>query len=172
MGRDLTAKIVSPITDEWLKWALGRPCHLVTMPDDATRMINPQYGVSPVSFADGMPILVLSEASMGDLNSRLEGPIPLNRFRANVILRGVDAYAEDTFDSITIGNVKLRSTKRCGRCLVTCTDQDTGERATEPLRTLAGYRHYGNNACMGMYYVAESLGEIHVGDKVECGVIE
>ena len=162
---ELEAPLVSAEVDAWFSSELGRPCHLVSMPDNCPRKISLQFGDASVSFADAMPILVLSESSLGDLNSRLERPVPIDRFRANVVLRDSEAFAEDGWSEISIGNVTLRSTKRCGRCLVTCTDQATGERGTEPLRTLSGYRLFGQNACMGMYYVPSSTGVLRVGDE-------
>jgi uncharacterized protein YcbX len=162
----LSAPIVCPAVDEWFSEALGRACHLVAMPPDAPRMINPDYGISPVSFADGMPILVLSELSVQDLNQRLATSVPANRFRANVILRGTQPYEEDSAISLRMGDVELRATKRCGRCLVICTDQETSERVTEPLRTLAAYRTYNNNACMGMFFYPQRLGPLSVGQTV------
>jgi uncharacterized protein YcbX len=167
---ELEATIVSDEIDDWFTEARGRRCHLVAMPPNGTRHVNEAYGGGPVSFADAMPILVLSESSLADLNARLEQPVPINRFRANLILRDTDPYTEDSWKEIQIGNLRLRSTKRCGRCLVTCTDQETGVRLTEPLKTLATYRLYNQNACMGMYYVPESPGEIRIGDNVRFSV--
>ncbi len=163
---ELPATMVSDHVDAWFSAALGRQCHLVAMPEDASRTINPAFGDSPVSFADAMPILVLSEASLQDLNERLEQPVPANRFRANILVRGLKAFEEESITQIAVGNLVLQPTKRCGRCLVTCTDQTTGERGTEPLRTLAKYRTFNNNACMGMYFFATSTGSLNVGDQL------
>jgi uncharacterized protein YcbX len=163
---ELKAQIVATAVDAWFCAALGRPCHLVAMSANSERFINPDFGPSPVSFADAMPMLVLSEASLEDLNGRLESSVPPDRFRANVLLRGTSPYQEDSSSTIRSETVELSATKRCGRCLVVCTDQITGERGTEPLRTLAGFRLYNNNACMGMYYTPKSLGELHVGQPV------
>ena len=163
---EFEAELVSPALDEFFSEALGRDCHLVEMPSTHPRSMNPDFGASAVSFGDAMPILVLSEASMADLNGRLEHQVPHNRFRANLILRGLTAYAEDEIESISIGDVLLKSTKRCGRCLVTCTDQETGARGTEPLRTLAAFRTFGNNACMGMYFYPQQTGVVRVGNSV------
>jgi uncharacterized protein YcbX len=164
---ELPAQIVDPVIDDWFSEAIRRPCHLVALPDDAGRTINPEYGDSLVSFADAMPILVLSQSSLDDLSQRVNFRVPVDRFRANIILRGTEPFDEDSAEGLRIGNVRLAPTKRCGRCLVTCTDQATGERGTEPLHTLAGYRLYANNACMGMYYAPKTLGRIAVGQEVE-----
>lgn len=164
---DMQAQLVHPDIDAWFSRALGRECRLVVLPDDADRKVAPEYGDFPLGFADAMPILVLSEASVEDLNVRVFEEIPANRFRANILLRGTRPFEEDAAQSLVAGEVKLKATKRCGRCLVTCTDQETGEVGIEPLRTLAEYRQYGNNACMGMYFAPETSGRIEVGQKVD-----
>ncbi|RYG24606.1 MOSC domain-containing protein, partial [bacterium] len=113
-------------------------------------------------------ILVAGEASLEDLNEKLEEPVPMNRFRANLIVSGSEPYAEDEWSSVAIGDVRLEFAKRCGRCLVTTADQLTGDRhpGEEPLRTLAQERKIGNAACFGSFYAPRQAGEIRVGDDV------
>lgn len=93
-------------------------------------------------FADGYPYLVIGEESLADLNRRIgEGStLPMNRFRPNLVIRGVEAYAEDTAHTLRTGEIDFRIVKPCTRCVMTATDQSTAEVGVEPLRTLAGYR--------------------------------
>ena len=92
-------------------------------------------------FADAFPFLVLSRASLDDLNSRLPAPLPMNRFRPNLVLDGCDAYAEDSLARDQAGRCRVALVKPCIRCIVTTTDQGTGERdGVEPLQTLKSYR--------------------------------
>lgn len=161
------ARLVDKAVDAWFTEAIGIPCRLVKMPETTKRSIHPHYGHGEIAFSDAMPVLVASQASLDLLNSKLESPLPMNRFRANVILGGSEAHEEDAWSSMQIGNVTMRRTKKCGRCLVTTTDQETGIRGTEPLRTLATYRQEGQVVYFGCYYVPESLGEIKIGDPVQ-----
>jgi hypothetical protein len=117
---------------------------LVRFDRAARRFCNPEYAGDSgahTAFADGYPLLVVSEASLEDLNARLATPLPVDRFRPNLLLSGVDAYDEDYIDQIVSGDVTLKMVKPCTRCQVTTIDQRTLERGLEPLRTLAGYRH-------------------------------
>lgn len=158
---------VSRETDEWLSKALGQRCRLYWMPEGARRRVAAPFnsGDDLVSFADAMPILVASESSIEDLNRRLPSPVPIERFRPNIILRGCAPFEEDEWSRIRIGAVVLRAGKKCNRCLVTTTDHLTGERlGPEPLRTLAEFRRNGAGVAFGMYYIPESLGTIAVGD--------
>jgi uncharacterized protein YcbX len=131
----------------WLSIWLGTPVRLVRFDRATPRACNPEYvGATSAHtlFADGYPLLVLGTASLTDLNARLAargiGALPMNRFRPNVVLEGLPAYAEDHLDTITIGGVTLRCVKPCTRCSVTTTDQTTTQVGMEPLRTLGEYR--------------------------------
>jgi len=127
---------------EWLSGFLGLPLRLVRMGATYQRPIvkpTAQPG-DVVTFADAYPFLVLSEASLADLNSRLTDPLPMNRFRPNFVVAGAAPYAEDSWEKIRIGQVILRNAGPCARCPITTTDQLTAVRAKEPLKTLAAYR--------------------------------
>ncbi|HEY4988156.1 MAG TPA: MOSC N-terminal beta barrel domain-containing protein [Opitutaceae bacterium] len=161
---------------EWLSAVLQTPCRLVRIGDDFIRPVKPGAARpgDVVSFADGYPFLVTSEASVGDLNQRIGDnggdPVPMGRFRANLVVSGCEAYAEDTWKRISIGDVEFRSTGPCARCIITTTDQLTGERGKEPLRTLAGYRRdpgEPSQVLFGQNLVNVSkAGRIRVGDPV------
>lgn len=166
---------VSAEADAWLSAYLGLACRLVYMPDTSRRLSNPEYsgGERLVGFADGYAYLVTSIASLKDLNARMasrgQPPLPMNRFRPNLVLAGAEPYAEDGLGEIRIGSAVLRAAKPCGRCQVTTTDQSTGEvTGPEPLATLATYRESGEFGVMfGMNYVTVKAGEVRVGDAVE-----
>lgn len=153
---------------EWFTEFLGTTCRLVHMPDDAVRPANPAFApaVARVSFADGFPFLLISEESLADLNQRLSKPLPMNRFRPNLVVAGGEPYAEDGWGRIEIGGIRLQVVKPCDRCLVTTTDQATGERGKEPLSTLATYRKVGGQVMFGQNVVHENTGHLRVGDSV------
>ena len=132
---------------EALSRFLDARVRLVRFDDSRPRRVNPDYaGTTRATtlYADGYPVLVLSQASLDDLNARLAlrrvAPLPMNRFRPNVVIDGVDAYEEDHLDTLTVGPVVLRLVKPCTRCEVTTTDQQTTRRSHEPLHTLSTYR--------------------------------
>ena len=153
---------------EWFSDFLGAACTLVHMPDEVIRPANPAFAAAGVrvGFADGFPFLLISEESLADLNSRLTNPLPMNRFRPNLVVAGGEAYGEDRWGRFEIGGVRLEVVKPCERCLVTTTDQATGERGKEPLRTLATYRKVGNDVMFGQNVVHENIGCLRVGDSV------
>jgi hypothetical protein len=158
------ADLVSEGADRWLSDVLEMPCRLVAMPNHVHR---PTQG-GEIAFADAMPVLFAGEASLTSLNSHLDDPVPIDRFRANVIVAGSEPYAEDDWPGINIGGTEFVFGKRCGRCLVTTTDQQTGVRhwGEEPLRTLARERKFGNSACFGAYYLPQNEGGIALGDEI------
>jgi uncharacterized protein YcbX len=161
----------------WISACLGSAARLVRFDPRLRRMCNPVYAgdtEAHTAFADAYPLLVLSEASLADLNQRLESPLPLNRFRPNVVLSGVEAYDEDHIDEVAVAGVTMKLVKPCTRCLITTTDQETGERGIEPLATLATYRM---NAALGGVtlgvnaIVASGVGkEIRVGATASCSL--
>lgn len=181
--------------DGWISEALGRPLHLVRMPDDARRPVPPDSGPLPdsapplapplapphgetradggpprVSFADGYPLLVISESSLEELNRRLrasgEAPVPMDRFRPNLVVSGVPAHDEDTWASFQVGDLRLRGLKGCARCSVTTVDQSTGRRRSkEPLRTLALYRRGPRDE--GKVWFGQNAVHLDEGELVE-----
>jgi MOSC domain-containing protein len=153
---------------EWLSSFLGTSCSLVHMDDATRRPVNPLYASngSRVSFADGFPLLLISEESLADLNRRLAEPLPMNRFRPNLVVAGGSAYGEDGWKEIEIGSLGLSVVKPCERCVIPNTDQTTTERGTEPLRTLATYRNVGGKVMFGQNLLHHSSGTLRVGDRV------
>jgi uncharacterized protein YcbX len=130
----------------WLKRVLTDDLRLVRIDEREPRLADPKYvgrQPQPVTFTDGFPVLMISNESLADLNRRLPEPIPMARFRPNVVIEGVAAYAEDQMALFRLGPVVLRGVKLCTRCSVTTTDQRSGARDPhqQPLRTLGKYRH-------------------------------
>lgn len=154
--------------DEWISAHLQVPARIVYMPDNSLRPVNPRYALNKelTSFTDGFPLLLLSEASLADLNSRLESPVPMNRFRPNVVVTGCGGFAEDTWKTISIGPVRFRVAKPCSRCVITTVDQNKGVKGTEPLRTLSTYRNFGGDVNFGQNLIHQNPGTIRVGDEV------
>ncbi len=153
----------------WLSAYLGREASLVRMARETHRAIDPHYDSRsrPVGFSDGFPILLLSQASLDDLNSRLEVALPMDRFRPNLVIEGATPYGEDDWRLIRVGELELEVVKPCTRCAITTTDQQTGQRAAEPLRTLAGYRKTRAGVIFGQNCIQRQEGRVQTGDSVE-----
>ena len=154
---------------QWISKALNRPARLFYMPEASKRPTDPQFSElgDHVSFADGFPVLVTNTASLKDLNSKMAEAVGMDRFRSNIVVTGFESYEEDGWRRLSIGGVNFRAVKPCGRCIVTTTDQRTGERkGNEPLTTLASSHLIGQAAVFGMNLIPESGGVIRVGDPV------
>jgi uncharacterized protein len=148
---------------DWFSALLDTECRLVRF----TGHRPTSRGGGQVAFADGYPLLVISAESLADLNVRLADPLPMNRFRPNLVIEGLGAFGEDTVRLLRVGEAVIEMVKACARCVVTTTDQDTGERGREPLRTLATYRTIDRGIRFGQNAVPRALGTLTVGDPVE-----
>jgi uncharacterized protein YcbX len=164
------------IPAEWLSDFLDRRVRLMRFDFDQPRLSDPRWAGdsgATTAFSDGYAVLVASEASLADLNARLARPLPMDRFRPNVVIDGIEAFDEDHVSTLTIAGAGLRLVKPCTRCVVTTTDQETAERAedNEPLATLAAYRRREelDGVCFAMNAIVTRTGErpIRVGDEVE-----
>jgi uncharacterized protein YcbX len=138
----------------------------VFMPDMALRSADGGNAPGLVSFADAYPFLLIGQASLDDLNQRLAEPLPMNRFRPNFVVTGTMPYAEDTWRDFHVGGVGFQGVEPCLRCAVTTTDQQTAERAAEPLRTLATYRKMGSKVAFGLNVIGPASGLLQVGADV------
>ena len=135
------------------------------------RPVDPDFAVADdiVSFADAYPFLVLPEASLSALNSRLAQKVEMNRFRPNFVINGSEPFAEDNWKRVTIGEAEFHVAKPCARCVMTTVDQDRGVKdGDEPLRTLASFRTVQNKVLFGQNLIALSVGAtVRVGDEVK-----
>lgn len=153
-------------THQWFTEALERPLRLAYMPDSTLRTTDPDYDDVRVALNDASPALIISQASLDDLNGRLETSVPMERFRPNFVIAGGSPYQEDDWKEIAIGKVRFNIVKPCSRCVIITTDQYTGQRSPEPLRTLASYRSVGNKVRFGMNATFASSLMVRAGDVV------
>jgi len=147
---------------------LGRSCHLVHMPDHVTRRVDPdvaRHGET-VGFADGYPLLLISGASLDDLNRRLHRPVAVNRFRPNLVVTGCEPFAEDGWRSIRIGAAELALVRPCSRCVIPAIDQETARRDPEINRVLAGFRRRDGVIYFGQNLLYRKPGVLRSGDSV------
>ncbi|MFF9154443.1 MOSC domain-containing protein [Streptomyces sp. NPDC014846] len=175
-GTKVEAVPAAAAAHAWCSAYLEAEVRLVHMDDPATRRpVDARFALpgETVGFADGFPLLVTTTASLDALNSLVaegdraqEGPLPMNRFRPNVVVAGTEPWAEDHWSRISIGEVVLRAARTSARCVVTTTDQDTGVRGREPLRTLARHRRIDGRLVFGQNLVPLSTGTIRIGDPV------
>jgi uncharacterized protein YcbX len=153
---------------EWFSTHLGSTARLVRLADDDARPLgtpSAQPG-DRLSFADAYPFLLVSEASLDGLNRRLSIPVTMDRFRPNIVITGCGPHHEDRWRRARIGEVDFRFAKPCARCVITTTNQATGERGREPLQTLATYRKRDGEVLFGQNLVHGRRGIVEVGDRV------
>jgi len=145
-----------------LSEAIGRECRLASIRSDVFRTSH------EVAFHDDSPLLVISQSSLDELNRRLPAPVPMNRFRPNVVVTDSKPFEEDLWQRIAIGDTVLRAVKQCERCVITTVDQAAGAFAgPEPLKTLATFRRKGERVAFGQYFRPESKGtKLRRGDEV------
>ena len=155
--------------DSWFSEFLGVSCRLVYLPDEAVRKVDPAYAEpgDRVGLADGFPFLLISEASLAYLNARLEQPLPMNRFRPNLVVGGCEPFAEDGWRGVRIGQLTFRVVKPCARCTITTVDQESATKGKEPLRTLARFRRAGNKVLFGQNLIHNETGTLRIGDPVQ-----
>lgn len=154
----------------WLEHFLEQPARLVRLPDNVARWTDPRYRAerAGVGFADGFPILLIGAASLADLNQHMARPLPMNRFRPNLVVEGFEPYAEDRWKRIRIAGVELDVVKPCARCSITTVNQATGQiDDKEPLATLATYRRHDSEVHFGQNCIHRDPGMLRVGDLVE-----
>jgi len=165
---EVDALTVSDDVDSWLSELLGVKLRLVVMPESTERKADPRYAKNDenVSFADGFPFLLISQASLDNLNLQLADPIDMRRFRPNFVVTGTLPHEEDEWQAIQIGDLGFEIVKPCARCILTTVDPDTAEKGAEPLKTLAKYRKVNNKIMFGQNLVAKGCGTIKQGSKL------
>lgn len=155
----------------WFSDKLRVTCALVFMPDTTHRTVDPTYATGITSLSDGFPYLIISQASLDDLNARMPEPLPMDRFRPNIVIAGGNAFQEDRWREVTMGDARFSLVKPCGRCAIPTIDQHTGEQGKEPTRTLASYRRRLTDTGVvkvefGMNAMARAGRTVRIGDPV------
>lgn len=171
----IDAPRADPVADAWLSAFLQRDVRLVHMDAAAHRAVDPAYGHEgdEVSFADGYPLLVISQAALDGLNARLfdagRVPLTMTHFRPNLVVDGAEAHAEDGWRRVRIGGIDFDAVKPCTRCVFTTVDPVLGRRRDdgEPLNILKDYRRTPAGITFGMNLIARGTGTLRVGDVVE-----
>jgi uncharacterized protein len=176
---DLVASPADEAAAPWLSGIVGKPVRLVYLDDPTRRPTNPDFSQpgDRVSFADGYPLLLTSEASLGAVNDWIaegpraaEGPLPMRRFRPNVVVAGSPAWAEDDWHRVRIGPVTFRVARGCDRCVLTTVNPDTAVKGHEPLFTLAKYRRWDKKIWFGVNLIPDDPrpgAVLKPGDPVE-----
>lgn len=166
---ECSATLVSQDLSEWFSGILKIKSRLVYMSDDDVRPVDPRYA-SPehlTSFSDAYPMLLIGQSSLDDLNARLAVPLPMDRFRPNIIMEGTAPYLEDKMHHFTSAGIDFYGVKPCARCVMTTIDQQTAAVGAEPLKTMAGYRRANHKIYFGQNLVHQGHGIINVGDVLE-----
>jgi uncharacterized protein YcbX len=166
-----TCKAVAPDprADAWLSEFLDTACRLVQMPAHVNRPVDPAYArpKDRVGFADGFPFLLIGQAALDDLNARLDKPVPMLRFRPNLVVTGTRPFEEDGWRKIRIGAMVFRVAKPCSRCIIPTIDPATAERHPEPLKTLMTYRRRDSKIFFGQNLLHDGTGSLAEGMAVE-----
>jgi uncharacterized protein YcbX len=178
-GRGVQARVWQSVCDAvdqgnevslWLQDFLAAPARLVRIADDFVRKVNPQFARNPgdqTGFSDGYPFLLISQASLDDLNARLASPVPMNRFRPNIVVAGCAPFAEDGWQNFTVNGIAFSGVKLGLRCPIPTIDQERGEvTGREPIKTLAAFRTINQKVMFGQNLVAANTGVLRVGDVV------
>lgn len=168
---EVQTKEVGVRFNKWFSEKMGIACKLVVFPENNKRQVDAKYSINSeqVSLSDGYPILIIGQSSLDDLNRRLNSPVPMNRFRPNLVFTGGQPYAEDSWKYFSVGSNKFAGVKPCSRCILTTVNQQTGKQGKEPLSTLATYRKSENKIYFGQNVLAIDKNEIHEGDAIKLG---
>lgn len=167
--RDRPLALVHEEGSAWFSALLGGQVRLVYLSEAELRQVNPERARpgDMVSFADAYPLLLTNEASLGALNGRLTLPVEMGRFRPNVVVHGVRAFAEDFWTEIILGRTSFEAAKLCDRCVMTTVDVSTARSSKEPLATLAKFRRWGGAVWFGVNLIPRSEGSLRVGEVLE-----
>jgi uncharacterized protein YcbX len=161
----------SDVANAWISAFLGMPARLAYMDDACARPVNPDYSKpgDEVSFADAFPLLLISQGALDALNVKLAEPVPMLRFRPNLVVADTAPHAEDGWKRVRVGAVEFDVVKPCSRCVFTTVDFERGELdpGGEPLKTLTTYRRGERGVTFGQNVIPRGTGTVRVGDKVE-----
>lgn len=175
--RPFPAAFADTAAHEWVSAVVGRPCTFVYHDNPDGRPTNAEFS-NPgdrVSLADGYPVLVTTEESLATLNTLIddgprgdEGPLPMTRFRPNIVVSGAEPWVEDGWRLVQVGEARFRAVKGCDRCVLTTIDPDSGRKGKEPIATLARHRKWDGATWFGMNLIPDTPGAtIRVGDRVD-----
>lgn len=165
---EIESYLVHPNASEWFSNVLNSSVRLVKIPGPKSRIktFDPSPGQSPLSFADGYPILIAGSASLNFLNSKLLDSISMDRFRPNIVVETMTPHEEDEYYRFNVGTSRFQGIKPCVRCQVITIDQNTAEKGVEPLKTLATYRRNGKGVCFGVNVIVLQEGSVKLGDEL------
>ncbi len=172
-GDEVEVQMVDETVNKWLSDILGTDCRLVYMPETSKRLVNETFATHAddhVSFADGYPVLLTNKASLNLLNTQLERPIGMDRFRPNLVVSGFEPFAEDQWKKVIIGDIPFAVVKPCERCSVITIDPQTAKRGKEPLRTLAKFRNIEGKVTFGQNLIPLREGSLRLGSTVTATV--
>lgn len=163
-----TAPVAEDQFNRWFSDQLNLECQLILMDEHTLRPVHHKYAVANehVSYADGFPYLIIGTGSLEDLNEKLKIPVPMDRFRPNLVISTDVPFKEDELDVFQIGEATFKRVKPCSRCVITTTDQLTGIRSKEPLKTLSKYRKYDQNIFFGQNLICLKEGLVKTGDTL------
>ncbi|HMM57005.1 MAG TPA: MOSC domain-containing protein [Rudaea sp.] len=167
----VAAQAANSESDDWISTFLGHPARFVHMDETCLRPVDPDHSRPGdiVSLADGYPLLLISQAALDLLNSKLAQPVPMLRFRPSIVIAGTQPHAEDGWKRVRIGGIDFDVVKPCIRCVFTTVDFERGEfdPSGEPLRTLLTYRKTPKGVSFGQNLIPRGTGLLRVGDAVE-----
>jgi len=154
---------------QWFSEFLKTNARLVYFPDNEQRQVDLNYAQQGdyTAFSDGFPYLLIGQASLDDLNSRLDTPAEMKRFRPNLVVDGAEAFAEDNWKKIRIGDITFKLVKPCSRCVIPSIDPQTAKKTAAPVKALASYRMRENKIFFGQNVIAQGMGKLQVGMPVE-----
>lgn len=164
----VTVQYVSEEANSWFSAFLGIKCSLVYMPVESERKVSQEYAIhqDQTNLSDGFPLLIIGQSSLDDLNTRLDKPLPINRFRPNIVFTGGAPYQEDLWKKFSISQTRFYGVKPCARCPIPTINQETGSSGKEPLKTLATYRMKNNHIYFGQNLLFEGNGTLRIGDEI------
>ena len=153
---------------QWLSDFLKLSCRLIAMPEESQRKVDTDYAKHGelVAYADGFPLLIVSQASLDNFNSKLDSPISMERFRPNIVISGCEAYAEDSWKVIRIGDIEISLVKPCSRCIIPSIDPQTAQKQMQVNDALIKYRRNERKTYFGQNAIHHKFGQLSIGDKV------
>lgn len=167
---DLTKGVeVDTAVSKWFSQYMEMEVKLLRMPEQERRNVDPRYANNGeiVSFADGYPCLLIGQSSLDELNTKLEKPVLMDRFRPNIVFTGGEPHVEDGLKDFKIDEISFSAVKPCARCVLVTVDQQHGTKSPEPLKTLSKYRTLNNKIMFGQNLIHTGKGMIKIGAEIK-----